>query len=92
MSSPMRMDTPLGREANSIHFRSRKVEVLRSWMWAGLLAVWRKLEGEVSLRVRWAEGKMRGGHTGVLGPVMSEGQGRVSMSFEWIPADARGAS
>ena len=67
---------------NSIHLRIRKVEV-ESWdSVAGFWLGCRKLEGELSFRVRSGLGRVRGGQMGVVSVVMALGQGLVSMSWE----------
>jgi len=86
ISSPIRMLMPCGRDANSIHLRILKVDVDSSDVVAGFCAGWRKADGGGSLRVRVSLGRVRGGQTGVLPSVMSEGHGLASMRREYSRA------
>jgi hypothetical protein len=83
MSSPIRMLTPRGLDANSIHFRILNAEVDNSDVVAGFCAGCLKAEGGGSLRVRVSLGSVSGGHTGVEGKVTFFGHGRASMSREY---------
>jgi len=82
MSSPMRMLTPSGLDANSIHFRILNVDVDSSDMVAGFCAGCLNAEGGGSLRVRASLGSVSGGQTGVTLDVMASGHGRASMRRE----------